>query len=148
MDFFCYGNPFFCQRGGDLFLTLRGGASPSSPPCPCVPLMYCQIINLELLWHWKHPRLLCRFWCSFPPWFLLIPSGLDLTQQFVSVFFIFFSRGDYIFCYAGNLKKARDTSKKSTLHARRRVKKWSKWLELSWACWLGMESSCSTHCAQ
>ncbi len=37
MDF-CYGYPFFCHRGGDLFLTLRGGASPPfpPPPCPCV----------------------------------------------------------------------------------------------------------------
>ncbi len=62
------------------------------------------------------------------------------------LFLFFLFRGDYIFCYAGNLKQAKDTSKKSTLHICHRVKKWSKWLELSWACWLGMESSCSTYC--
>ncbi len=37
MDFFCYGYPIFCHRGGDLFLTLRGGASPPFPP----PLPMC-----------------------------------------------------------------------------------------------------------
>ncbi len=37
--FFCYGSPFFSDRGGDLFLTHRGVHPPSSPPppCPCVP---------------------------------------------------------------------------------------------------------------